>query len=244
MSNFKEDHEAFKMKPSISFIIPALNEEQNLATVVKEVLGALDDLFSAYEILIFDDGSNDATGEVADRLAEENENIRVIHNGANRGFGYNYREGVRLSKYDYIIMVPGDNEVPGSSIKAILSRLGSADIIIPYMINKEVRSLFRRIISRTTITFVNLLFGLNIRYYNGPVLHKSEIIKSIPLTTDSFAYQIEALVRLLKSGYSYTEVGFNIQIRVYGKTKTFRLKNVINVITTLFRLCREINFNR
>jgi len=36
MSNFKEDHEAFKMKPSISFIIPALNEEQNLAAVVKE----------------------------------------------------------------------------------------------------------------------------------------------------------------------------------------------------------------
>src|SRR3989338_6981452 len=157
MSNFKEDHEAFKMKPSISFIIPALNEEQNLATVVKEVLGVLDDLFRAYEILIFDDGSNDATGEVADRLADET---------------------------------------------------------------------------------------VNIRYYNGHVLHKSEIIKSIPLTTDSFAYQIEALVRLLKSGYSYTEVGFNIQIRVYGKTKTFRLKNVINVITTLFRLCREINFNR
>lgn len=232
------------MKPSISFIIPALNEEGNLTDAVKEALGALDDNFDAYEILIFDDGSTDNTAKIADELSAENKNIKVIHNGRTMGFGYNYREGVKLAKCDYVIMIPGDGEIPGSSIKEILRHVGEADIVIPYIINKEVRSPLRRIISRTGMTFINLLFGLKIRYYNGPVLHKSEIIKSAPLTTGGFAYQIEALVQLLKSGYSYVEVGMNIRIREYGSTKIFRIKNLVSIATTIFRLFREINFKR
>jgi len=232
------------MKSSISIIIPALNEEGNLEACVKETLGALDDMFGSYEILIFDDGSTDSTGRIAEELAAGNENIKVIHNGTTMGFGYNYREGVKLASCDYIIMVPGDNEMPGNSIKEILRHVGSADIIIPYIINKEVRSPLRRIISRAGMSFINLLFGLKIRYYNGPVLHKGDIIKSIPLTTNSFAYQIEALVRLLKAGYTYVEVGMNIRIREYGTTKIFRIKNLVNVMTTITKLFWEINFKR
>ncbi len=230
------------MKPSISFIIPALNEEGNLASAIQEALGAVDENFSDYEFLIFDDGSSDNTGKVADELAARNKNIKVIHNGRTRGFGYNYREGVRLAKCDYIIMIPGDNEVPGSSIKEILRHTGEADIIIPYITNEEVRSPFRRIISRAGVAFINLLFGLRIRYYNGPVLHKSGVIKSVPLTTSGFAYQIEALVRLLKSGYSYVQVGMNIQIRKYGTTKIFRIKNLASVLKAIIKLFWEINF--
>lgn len=232
------------MKPSISFIVPALNEEGNLNAAINEILGALDDAFSAYEILIFDDGSTDNTGKISDDLAYKNKNIKVIHNGLTRGFGYNYREGVRLAKCDYVIMIPGDNEIPGSSIKDILRYAGSADIVIPYILNKEVRSVFRRIISRTGMTIINLLFGLRIKYYNGPVLHKTGIIKSVPLTTSGFAYQIEALVRLLKSGYSYVEVGMNIRIREYGTTKIFRIKNLVSVANIVIKLFREIHFKR
>lgn len=232
------------MKPSISFVIPALNEEGNLAAAVKEALGALNNNFSAYEILIFDDGSSDNTGKVAEDLAAQNNNIKVIHNGTTRGFGYNYREGVKLAKCDYVIMIPGDNEIPGSSIKEILRRTGEADIVIPYIINKQVRSLFRRIISKTGMTLINLLFGLRIKYYNGPVLHKSDIIKSTPLTTSGFAYQIEALVRLLKSGHTYVEVGMNIRIREYGSTKIFRIKNLASVARTVIKLFWEIYLKR
>lgn len=232
-----------KNKPSISVIIPALNEEGNLADTVQEVFNALDNkIFGAYEILIFDDGSTDKTGEIADGLASKNENIKVIHNSVNRGFGYNYIEGVKLAKCDYVIMIAGDNELPGNSIKEVLRHAGEADIVIPYIKNKEVRSLFRRIISRTGMTLVNLLFCLRIRYYNGPVLHKSSIIKSVPLTTSSYAYQIEALVQLLKSGCSYFEVGINIRIREHGTTKIFRLKNLVGIIKTIIKLFWKVNF--
>ena len=82
------------MKPSLSVIIPALNEARNIKGCVEEVLAAVDGRFSDYEILIFDDGSTDGTGAIADDIAVGNKQIRVIHNGRTMGFGYNYRTGV------------------------------------------------------------------------------------------------------------------------------------------------------
>ncbi len=50
------------MKPTISFVIPALNEEANIANAVREAVAALGDRFRDYELLLFDDGSTDRTG--------------------------------------------------------------------------------------------------------------------------------------------------------------------------------------
>src|SRR5262249_34356754 len=51
-----------RLKPTLSVVIPALDEEANIVDAVKETLDALGDRFSDYEILLFDDGSRDRTG--------------------------------------------------------------------------------------------------------------------------------------------------------------------------------------
>src|SRR2546427_11519710 len=89
-------------KPTVSVIIPALNEQENLAGAVTTVMEAIGDRFRDYELLIFDDGSTDSTGMIADRLAFENQHIRVIHNLRNMGFGYNFNRGVGLARMEYI----------------------------------------------------------------------------------------------------------------------------------------------
>jgi glycosyltransferase involved in cell wall biosynthesis len=232
------------MKPTLTVIVPALNEEANIRAATQTIQAAIDDRFSDYEILIFNDGSNDNTGAIAEELSKKNEKIRVIHNERTMGFGYNYRKGVELARFDYIVMLPGDNEISEESIKKIFNSIGKADIVIPYTLNPEVRPLLRRIISRFFTTVLNLSFGLRIRYYNGPVIHKSKIIKSVPIVTSGYAYQAETLVQLLKSGLSYVEVGMNINQRRHGTTKAFALKNIISVFLTFFRLVYNIHVKR
>ena len=95
------------MKLTISLIIPALNEEAGLEPTVNKVIQALGEKFTDYEILIVNDGSQDKTGEIAERLAANNYHIRVFHNPKNLGLGYNYRRGVGLATKDYIGWVPG-----------------------------------------------------------------------------------------------------------------------------------------
>lgn len=228
---------------SISIIIPAYNEEKSLADAVKTINGVVGGIFKDYELLILDDGSSDRTGAIADNLAKKNVRIRVIHFGRNRGFGYAYRQGVYLSSKKYVMMVPGDNEILKKSIKDILKHAGEADIIIPYIINKKVRPVTRRLISVCFTNLLNLLFGFHLKYYNGLVLYESSLVKKVKMTTDSFAFQAEILIRLLKRGCSYKEVPMYIKKPDEGhKTKVFKIKNLIGVASSITRLFFEINF--
>ena len=200
--------------------------------------------FGEYEIIIFNDCSSDKTGEVAHSLSEADNNIKVIHNEKNMGFGYNYRTGVGLASKEYIAMVPGDNEIEYESVKNIFSLVGKADMVLPYHANPGVRPLGRRLMSCFFTRFMNLIFGLNIRYYNGPVVHRADLVKNVKMTTDGFAFQAEIITRLLKSGNSYVETGMKIKKRTYGRFKIFKIKNVASVISTISRLWYEINIKR
>jgi len=228
------------MKPTISVIIPALNEENNITSTIENVLLAIGDKFSDYEIIVFNDCSSDKTGDIIEELAATNKKIKVINNKNTMGFGYNYRKGVELSSYEYISMIPGDNEISPDSIKDIYSAIGKADIVVPYTVNYWIRPLLRQWISRLFTKTLNLLFNLRLNYYNGPVIHKREIIKSICITTNSFAFQVEALVKLIKSDHSFIQVGMFLKEKKYGKSKAFRIKNIIGVLKTVIILFLDI----
>ncbi|MEW6544243.1 MAG: glycosyltransferase family 2 protein [Nitrospirota bacterium] len=225
---------------TLSIIIPALNEEGSLPTAVTTVLGAIGDRFADYELLIFDDGSTDRTGAIADGLAAGNPHIRVIHNPRNMGFGYNYRRGVELARMEYVTMFPGDNEIPGEAIQAILAAVGSVDIVVPYISTPAVRSRSRQMISSAFVELVNLLFGLRLSYYNGPCVHRRSLLLSVPMRTHGFAYMAAILVRLIRSGHSYIEVPMSLQARQHGRSKAFKLKNIVSVLRTLGELFWEV----
>lgn len=235
--------EKIQDKPTISIIIPALNEEKNIQATAEEVIAAIGDGFSSYEILIFDDGSKDHTGAIVDELASKNKNIRVIHNANTLGLGRNYKRGVELAKNEYIIMIPGDNQFLKKSIKRLFLSLGEVDIIVPYTLNYRIRPFHRQVISRAFTLLINLLFELKLRYYNGIVIHKKGIIKSVPISSNGFAYQAEILVRLIRSGHSYKEVGVDILERTHGKSSAFRPKNIYNVLKTISKLFIDTRIN-
>lgn len=229
-------------KPTISIIVPCLNEEGNIKGTVKTIKTALSvsASFSDYEIIIFNDGSTDNTGAVIDHIQASENCVRAVHNPKNMGFGYNYTEGVRLAAMEYIIMVPGDNEIPAEAIAQVFNLAGSADIVIPFTANQHVRPLGRRVISRLFVVVFNALFGIGLRYYNGTCLIRSALLKKCPLKTWGFAYMAAILVRLLRSGASYVEVGVDIKPRASGTSKAFALKNVISVAKAVFTLFWDV----
>jgi glycosyltransferase involved in cell wall biosynthesis len=221
---------------SLSILIPALNEELNLEAAVINAMNTTPSFFKDFEIIIFNDGSHDNTGKIADRLAVQWPNIiRVVHHKKPNNLGGCYKEGIRLATKDYIIMIPGDNECGQDVLKKVLSGAGQADIIIPYTANPEVRPWQRRIISKGFTQLINFTSKCKLKYYNGTVLHKSHLIKNIEIETNSFGYQAEALIKLIRSGVSYKEVPIQIHHRTLGKSKAFKLNNMIETLRFLTR---------
>ena len=233
------------MNKSVSVVIPAYNEEKNLASTVSFLLERLlKNEISDFEILIFDDNSTDTTGKIADELAKEHSQIKVIHNPKNMNLGYNITKGFELATKEYAGFIPGDNETEPETLDNIFQALGASDIIIPFIQNPEARPWGRRFLSRTYVIIINTAFGLNMKYYNGMCYFKTEMVKRVPVSTYGFAYMTEILVKLLKSGANFMEVPMINRVRERGATKAFRIKNIISVFKTFARLFYEVQILR
>jgi glycosyltransferase involved in cell wall biosynthesis len=94
-----------KKLSSFSFFCPAYFDEKNLPKVIDKAVELCEDISEKYEIIIVEDGSPDKTGEVADDLARQYQNVRVIHHRKNRGYGGALKTGFNSCRYDYVAYI-------------------------------------------------------------------------------------------------------------------------------------------
>jgi dolichol-phosphate mannosyltransferase len=221
--------------PTVSFVIPCFNEDRNISATVASVREGMR-THDEYEIILVNDASTDRTLECMQALAAGDPRIRVLDNPSNLGFGGSYKRGARAATATYVMMLPGDNGFPGQSIAEIVSHAGEADIIIPIVTNSGARGWSRAFASKGFTTLLNWMFWLNIGYYNGAVLQRNELLRTIEITTNSFAYQAEALVKLIARGATYKHCYVSIQERAAGRSSAFSLKNQIAVWRTILHL--------
>ena len=228
-------------RPAFSFVVPCYNEAPNLAATVAEIeTSARDSGLASFEIVMVDDGSSDGTADAIHAIADSKPHVRPVINPRNLGLGGAYKAGLTAADGIHVMMVPGDNAHPAHGITPIIAAVESADMVIPYVTNPEVRSFARRLASRGFVVIMNRLFGLRVPYYNGLVVHRLDLLREIEIETNSFAYQAEAIVKLLKRGADFNTVGVEISTREHGGTKAFRASNVVNVLRALLDLKRRV----
>ncbi len=229
------------MRPSITFLVTALNEEEHIVPTVNTVVTAAERLGLDYEILLVNDGSTDATPQLIDRLATEHHRIRAIHNKRNLGLGGAYKHAIFFATKEHVMWVCGDNSETVEHIVNIASHVGEADIVLPVLMAGRQRPLLRRVLSKGFTTFVNVLFGLHVGYYNGTVIHKTSLITHVPIRTNSFAYQAEALVKMLRAGCSYVEVPYASRTYDGLFSNATKPKNLVAVLSALCQLFVDIH---
>ncbi|MCE9616105.1 MAG: glycosyltransferase family 2 protein [Lentisphaerae bacterium] len=226
---------------TISIIVPALNEEARLELAVDTACRAAARQFNDYEVLVFNDGSSDGTGQVAERLAQSNPHVRVFHNARPQGLGGVIRAGVQQARMHYVIRVNGSGTELDAMLERIFSLAGSADLIIPYVEDMSARPWHRRWLSGAFQRVLNGVFRLNLRYYNQSILCRTALARGIPVRTNSHAFPAEFVIKALKAGHSYREVGIASLSEATGSpTKAFRLRNVMGVLGFLSRIVWEV----
>jgi glycosyltransferase involved in cell wall biosynthesis len=214
-------------KDSVTVVVPARDEENHLERAVEEMLPAIERHWETYEVLVFNDGSSDATGEIADRLAARHEHIRAIHNPVSLNLGGVIRKGVTMARMPYAIYIDGKGATSAEALDAIFGKRGQADLVIPYATNMHVRSMSRRIISWVFRNMLNALFGLRVRHFGNSILFRTEQLRRFHIRTNSFGFQPEALIKMIRAGHTYVHVGFEDRFDFDGrKTKAFKWKNI------------------
>jgi glycosyltransferase involved in cell wall biosynthesis len=220
---------------TMSVVVPAYNEMGNLANAVQDVVHALR-TFDDYEVIIVNDGSQDGTGEVADGLAATIDCVRVVHHEKNRGFSASYQTGLQHARMAYFTFVPGDHEVAAESVEEILNATGKADLVIPYHGTPWNRTWQRRMLTWICTTQLNVLFGRNLKYYQGPAVYPTQLARVLPINTGGFFFATEMLLNALLMGYSWIEVPLIHHERAYGQSKAVKPSNIVNAQMTILRL--------
>src|SRR5438128_9224097 len=96
-------------KPAgLSVFFPAYNDSGTIASMVIRAVQAASELTPDYEVVVVDDGSADATAEIADELARTYPRVRVVHHQKNRGYGGALQTGFRTATKEFVFYTDGD----------------------------------------------------------------------------------------------------------------------------------------
>jgi glycosyltransferase involved in cell wall biosynthesis len=106
---------------AVSIIVPALNEEHAIGTLIEELRAAA----SWHEIIVVDDGSIDATAKRATQSG-----ARVVRHPYNKGNGAAVKSGIRNATGEYILIVDGDGQHRPEDAVRLVSKLGLYDLVI------------------------------------------------------------------------------------------------------------------
>jgi glycosyltransferase involved in cell wall biosynthesis len=178
------------------------------------------------------DGSTDKTGIIMEGLAALNRKCHVVHNERNLGLGGAYKRGVSVACCDYLLIVAGDNAMPSSDMVRIMDKLGQADLLLPYLANKKLRTWSRRLGSFGYTKLINMIYRLSVPYYNGFVPRRNKL-NQIKQVSESYAFQAEIVVKLIKGGCTYIDIPLL-------NTPQGEAKSVALHTRQLIRLFREI----
>ena len=208
-------------------VLPTYNEAENLEPFLAAVLPKLP---ADARILVVDDNSPDGTGRIADRLAEGEERIEVLHRTEKEGLGPAYIAGFRKALGEgagLILEMDADFSHDPAYLPRLLEASKRADLVIGsrYVEGGGVSdwSALRRGISRGGSAYARLVLGVKIRDLTGGFkCFRREVLEAIDLDAvdaRGYAFQIEMTYRALQAGFRVAEVPIVFRDRHAGSSK-------------------------
>jgi dolichol-phosphate mannosyltransferase len=208
-------------------ILPTYNEAENLERIVTAILEQLPE---SGRVLVVDDNSPDGTGEVADRLAEGNQRVDVLHRAVKEGLGPAYLAGFRVALEagaERIVEMDADFSHDPAHLPQLIEATESADLAIGsrYVPGGGVTDWgpLRRFISRGGSAYARLALGVPTRDLTGGFkCFRRIVLETIELETiqaRGYAFQVETTYRAIKAGFRVVEVPIVFKDRADGKSK-------------------------
>jgi len=207
-------------------IIPTYNERENLPLIVPDVL-ARDIRFS---VLIVDDNSPDGTGHLADRMAEDDSRVHVLHRPAKAGLGRAYLAGFKWAlerDFDIVFEMDADFSHNPKFLPELLKASDNADIVLGsrYISGVNVINwpMGRLLLSYYANVYARVVTGLPVRDSTGGFkCFRRQVLQAINLDSvhsNGYAFQIEMSFRAWKKGFRIREIPIVFTDREQGHSK-------------------------
>jgi glycosyltransferase involved in cell wall biosynthesis len=219
----------------LTIFVSCYNEEEYIHDTLTTIVTAMSIVGKSYEIIIIDDGSKDNSLTLVKQFIAANPQVNLILrvNRKNKGLAQNFVDGAFIGRGKYYRLICGDNAEPIDTIVSVLKLMGEADMIIPYYVSAEGKSLYRRSVSKIYTKIINLISGNNINYYNGLQVHLRHNVMRWHPNTRGFGFQAGLVCLLLEIGFTYKQVPCITIEKRGGGGNAITWKNLRSVMHTM-----------
>ena len=228
--------------PSLTILIPCLNEEQGVAAVVREYAAT----FPAAAILVVDNGSEDATADAA-RAAGA-----AVITERRRGKATAVATALAAIDTDLILMVDGDGSYPAEGGRLLVEQYlrEPVDMITGIRSAQKAAQVFRPMHQWGMSIFAGVLNSVfrfkPLDLFSGLRLFSRRFYKHVPVLSRGFELEIELTIQAVDKGFAQAEVPVPFRSRAEGSASKLRTirdgLRIFRLLVVLFRDYRPLTF--
>ena len=230
----------------LSVVIPAHNEQENIAGSLRSLWGRLDDAAIDYELVVVNDNSTDETGRVISELEAENERIRRVDREPPRGFGRAIRSGLDAARGDVVVIYMADaSDDPGDVVMYYDKIcLGYDCVFGSRFIRGSSTSNYPRIkllVNRLVNTMLRVLFWTRFNdLTNSFKAYRAHVLRECgPYRASHFNITIELSLSAITRNYNIMQVPISWQGRTWGSSKLHLKEMGRRYLSTLIKVYFE-----
>ncbi|MCJ7508155.1 MAG: glycosyltransferase, partial [candidate division Zixibacteria bacterium] len=227
----------------LSIVIPMFNEAENVEATIGQVEQALASFQGTYEIIAVNDGSCDNTLEILERVASQNEKVRVVSFLKNFGRGMALRTGFKESKGEIVVSIDADLSYDPHYIVDFIKTLRTEqdiDFVLasPYMPGGGVKNvpLLRLWISKLGNKILRLAMPNRIYTSTGIFrAYRRKVLESLELESDGKEIHLEILSKAIALSFRVKEIPVVLTNRKKGRSKfKFRKTAISHLVFSVF----------
>jgi glycosyltransferase involved in cell wall biosynthesis len=200
--------------PAVSVLVPAKDEAGNLPLFMEQAAAAFASSGVGYEVIVIDDGSEDDTWNVLQRLAAEYPFLRLARHRVRRGIADALRTGYLRARGEILVFYPADLQFRPEDIPRLVAPIlaGDSDMVTGF---KE-GNYEKKFVSSVYNALSRALFDVPVKDLNSVKAYRREIMESLPIRPDWHRYMI---VIAAANGFTVTEIPVPLYPRHSGKSK-------------------------
>lgn len=221
---------------SLSIVFPAFNEELNLRRTVEACRAVVARVAQVSEIILVNDGSADATGAVADKLAREFPGVVAVHHAANQGYGAALKSGIVRAQHEFIFFSDSDGQFDLEDLLVFAEKSHDFDIVAGYRL-KRSDPFYRRLNAYGWQCLVRLVLGVSVRDIDCAFkLFRRSVFERVQIRSVGAMVNTEILAQTARFGMRICELPVQHFPRREGQPTGARLHVIVKAFRELFFL--------
>lgn len=226
---------------SLSAVLPAHNEEENIETTVNQCVEYLKKSVTRYEVIVVNDGSRDNTRSIVSEISSSNPSVVLVDHEVNMGYGAALLSGFEKASLDYIFFMDSDGQFDISDLDRMLPSVDESCVLIGYR-EDRADSTVRSLSAWLYGMYIALLFGLRVRDMDCAFkIFPTKSYKSIrPIVSGGALFTAEFLIKLKNCGFKIEEFPVRHFPRRFGTQSGANLTVILRMFKESWELRNEL----